>query len=156
MADTFLEYLTLLDSIREKLEKLVSLAQEKSAAVQKDDLIELDRVMRQEQAMSLAFRGLEQKKDALTRTLGLTGVSLSELPGRVPEELRLQARQTVEALQTQFQVYRTASESTRHVLESNLHEIGKFLATQEQPPTGPGYAPPAVEPPKSMKSDFRA
>ena len=74
-----------------------------------------------------------------------------------PDDLRLQAKHTVEALQTQFKVYQVSSEVARNTLECNLHEIEKFLATQEAlPSSGPGYTPPTVEPPRSMKSDFRA
>ena len=156
MTDKYLAYLSLLDSLREKLVSLCDLANQKTNAVRSDDLVTLDNIMRQEQALSLAFRGLEQKKNALERELGFEKIPLSSLSNHYPSDLQIQARKTIEALQTQFKVYQAASEVARNTLECNLHEIEKFLAAQGGNPTvGPGYEPPQVEPPAAMKSDFR-
>ena len=108
----------------------------------------LNDVMKHEQALSLAFRGLEQKKNKLSKELGIDTVPLSQLPDHVPEELRLETRKTVEALQDQFRIYRASSETARNTLECNLHEIEKFLAAHEAlPSSGPGYTSAPVEPP---------
>ena len=157
MTDQYLAYLQLLDSLRSNLESLCHLANEKVATVNRDDLVGLDTIMRREQALSLSFRGLEQKKDALVQTLQLQSVPLSALPEHSPDELRLQAKRTVEALQDQYKIYGAATEVARNTLECNLHEIEKFLAAQDTAAAaGPGYTTPAAEPPKAMKSDFRA
>lgn len=157
MTDRYVAYLQLLESLRKNLSTLCGLAGKKAAAVRGDNLLELDGVMRQEQALALAFRGLEQKKHALERELGLESVPLSAVAGRFPGELQLQAKKTVEALQDQYKIYQAAAEVARNTLECNLHEIEKFLAAQDAAAAaGPGYAPPAVQPPEAMKSDFRA
>ena len=157
MSDCYIAYLDLLDTLREKLQVLSELASKKAAAVRGDDLTALDDIMRKEQALSLTFRGLEQKKAVLSKELGFDAVPLSSLANHYPESLQLQARQTVLALQDQFRLYRAAAEVARNTLECNLHEIEKFLASQEAVPSaGPGYEPPPVEPPHAMKSDFRA
>ena len=157
MMEMFLSYLSLLDALREKLATLCDLAAQKTAAVRNDDLMALNNVMKQEQALALAFRGLEQKKSTQAKALGVEDVLLSKLPEQYPEELQLRARKTVEALQDQFKIYQASSEVARNTLECNLHEIEKFLAAQEAlPTTGPGYTAAPVEPPRTMKSDFRA
>lgn len=156
MMDRYAAYLDLLESLCKHLRTLCRLAGEKAAAVRSDNLLELDSVMRQEQALSLAFRGLEQKKNALARELGLESVPLSSLADHFPAELYLKAKQTIEALQDQYRIYHAAAEVARNTLECNLHEIEKFLAAQDIPAAGPGYEPPPVQPPEAMKSDFRA
>lgn len=157
MHEQYITYLELLDSLRSNLETLSTLANQKTAAVQKDDLTALDTAMRQEQALSLTFRGLEQKKETLSRALHLENVPLSALADHFPETLHLRAKATVEALQNQHKIYLAAAEVARCTLECNLHEIEKYLAAQEaEGLNGPGYAPSPVEPPKNMKSDFRA
>ena len=156
MTDRYLAYLDLLESFCKHLRTLCRLAGEKATAVRSDNLLELDSVMRREQALSLAFRGLEQKKDALARELGLESVPLSSLADHFPSDLRLQAKKTVEALQDQYKVYHAAAEVARNTLECNLHEIEKFLAAQDISAVGPGYTPPPAQPPEAMKSDFRA
>jgi hypothetical protein len=91
MMELFLSYLSLLDALREKLATLCDLAAQKTAAVCNDDLAALNNVMKQEQALALAFRGLEQKKSTQAKALGVEAVPLSKLPEQYPEELRLQA-----------------------------------------------------------------
>lgn len=157
MTTRYLAFLNLLVSIRNNLNTLCHLAGNKAAAVRSDNLLELDSIMRQEQALSLAFRGLEQKKDSLARELGLESVPLSALADHFPADLQIQAKKVIEELQDQYKIYCAAAEVARNTLECNLHEIEKFLAAQDaSAAAGPGYAPPTAQPPQAMKSDFRA
>lgn len=150
-------YLSLLDSLRGGLEQLSALARQKTEAVRKDDLLALDEVLKQEQALALSFRGLEQKREALLKELGWGSIPLSAIAGRFPAHMQAAAKQTVDALRNQYQIYRTSAEVARNTLECNLHEIEKLIAaTGGAPVEGPGYRPGDVEPPKAMKTDFRA
>ena len=65
MNKPFLDYLDLLRHIGTELDRLSALAKQKTKAVRQDDLNALDQVIRQEQASTLAFRGLEQKQKIL-------------------------------------------------------------------------------------------
>ena len=157
MEKQFRSYLALLDSLCEGLEQLSNLARKKISAVQNDDLLVLDEIMRQEQALALSFRGLEQKRANLLDALGLSELALSELASHFPASMQADARRAAEALQSQYQIYRTSSEVARNTLECNLHEIEKVLSSiGSVPVTGPGYTASAAEPPQSMKNDFRA
>ena len=84
MGDAYQSYLGLLRELGGILEQLAQLAQDKAAVVRQDDLIGLDEVLKQEQAMTLNLRGLEQRRLKLAAQLGLSGTSLSDLPGRCP------------------------------------------------------------------------
>lgn len=155
----FSAYLKLLAQLKDELEKLTELAKKKTAVVRNNDLMALDEIIRQEQAVSLSFRGLEQKQEALLKETGLTGVPLSLLPEKYPADLRQQARKLVTELKTQFDVYHHCAGVARNTLEMNLHEINKVLAaTQAAPQTkGPGYqAKEQPEPPQGMHTSFRA
>ena len=157
MADTFRSYLELLGALREKLEQLSELARQKTDAVRNDDLVTLDEIRKQEQALALSFRGLDQKRTTLLREMGAEELSLSDVAGCFPAAMRTEAKQAVEALQSQYRIYRTGAEIARNTLEVNLHEIEKILAASGGAPvSGAGYTPPAAEPPKTMKTDFRA
>ncbi len=101
MNNPFDDYLLLLEQMRVELSHLSELANAKISAVQKNDLIALDKVMKQEQASSMTFRGLEQKQTLLLRATELTDVPLSSLPEKYPPEKRLDAKNTVEKLQNQ-------------------------------------------------------
>ena len=129
----FLSYLDLLRDLGASLDQLSQLAQEKMASVRQDDLIALDEVIKQEQAMSLNLRGLEQRRLKLMDQMELRGVPLDNLSGHYPS-------------------YADAARST---LELNLHELDKAIAASGGAPEGSGM-PSGMEPPKNMKSDFRA
>ena len=158
MDASYQTYLELLRELSGSLERLAQLAQDKASAVRQDDLIGLDEVLKQEQAMTLNLRGLEQRRLKLASQLGLNGTSLSDLPGRCPPELELQAGQMVEQLNRRYSVYRSCADMARNLLELNLHQIEKTVAAAGVDPASPGagYQSPGVEPPKNMKTDFRA
>ena len=158
MEQLHLSYLELLDELRGSLEQLARLAQEKAAAVREDDLIALDEVLKREQAMTLNLRGLELKRLKLVGQLGLGNVPLDELDGRYPPALADRARKTVDALRDSYTIYRSCADMARSLLELNLHQIEKVITAAGVDPAvaGSGYEAPGVEPPKKMKTDFRA
>ena len=154
-------YLNLLRELGSLLEQLAGLARQKSAVVRQDDLLALDEVLKQEQALGLNLRGLELKRQKLLPQLGLEGTSLSDLPARYPPELELEARDAVRRLKDSYEVYRNSAELARTTLELNLRQIEKLVIAAGGDPkdldTGVGYvATENPEPPRNMKTDFRA
>lgn len=157
MEELFRAYLELLDSLREQLAHLSDLTRLKTAAVQNDDLLALDEVLKQEQASALTFRGLELKREKQMAELGVSDLALSELPGCCPAAMQEEAQQVVDALQSQYRTYRSVAETARNTLETSLREIDQVLERAGAVPSaGPGYAPPEAETPPTMKTDFRA
>lgn len=161
MEEAFRPYLTYLKDLCRGLEKLSALAEEKIAAVNQDDLMALNDVLNREQAMSLSFRGLEQTRARLQKELGLEGVPLSQLPNRCPPALSGEVREAAVALRTQHLRYQKVAAAARNLLEKNLREIEGTITslggTLEEADLGPGYlGPEGPQPPKSMKTDFRA
>ena len=149
--------LTLFETIVSHLRQLTELAKLKTTAVRKSDLIELDRIMKEEQAQSLAMRGLEQKRATLLAQFELQNVALIDLPNKFPPQLQQKARESVETLRREFSIYQSAAEIARNTLECNLHEVEKFLAAAGAA-TDPGtdYRNNEVDAPPQMKADFRA
>ncbi|MCI9510893.1 flagellar export chaperone FlgN [Oscillospiraceae bacterium 50-60] len=160
MDGVYQAYLNLLRSLGESLDQLSVLAQKKVAAANGDDLMALDEVMKQEQAMTLAFRGMEQTREKLLEQLNCGNVPLSRLPERFPPQMQGQAREAVAALQKQYQNYRKDADAARLVLERHLREIDAIITEMGGAPApegGPGYVPPPPpDTPPSMKTDFRA
>lgn len=160
MADTFRSYLELMRSLQSNLERLTALEKQKADAVHNSDLTALDDVMNQEQALALAFRGMEQTRETLLAQLGLRDVPLSSLPGRFPPQMQGQAVQAVQALQGQYAAYRQSAREARELLETGIQEIDAIVTGLGGAPAsleGAGYAPSAPpELPQSMKTDFRA
>ena len=153
-----LSYLELLGELGGTLDRLSELAQEKAAAVRADDLIALDEVLKQEQAMGLNLRGLEIRRQKLVPQLGLDGTNLSGLVQKFPEHLKDKARAAVDALRESYTNYRSYSGQARETLELSLHQVEKMITASGADPklAAAGYETPSVEPPKNMKTDFRA
>lgn len=151
-------YLQLLENLSGVLERLSNLARQKADVVRRDNLTALNEVLKQEQAATLNLRGLEQKRMKLLAELGMEKVPLSGLADRFPAELRTQAKQTVETLRRNYEIYHSAAEVARNTLECNLHEVEKVIESLGiAPAEGTGYAGDLpIAPPKQMRTDFRA
>lgn len=158
MSAPFSDYLKLLREVGSLLEQLAMLAQQKADAVRQDDLLALDDVLKQEQALGLNLRGLELRRAKLVPQLGLEGTTLSALPTKCPPELEEETYQTVSEVQNSYRIYRSSANMVRTTLELNLHQIEKLVTAAGGDPKDmdAGYAPAEVEPPRSMKTDFRA
>ena len=157
-ASDYQAYLDLLKELTGCLDRLGEVAVEKAQRVRQDDLLAMDEVLKQEQVLSLSLRGLDQRRTKLLTKLGLSGVPLTGLPGKYPAELQDQAKRTVEELRTSYKMYRSRADLARGMLELNLHQIDKLIIAAGAHPddVGAGYEPPGMEPPKNMKTDFRA
>ena len=154
----FRSYLGVLRELSGVLDRLAPLEQQKAEAVRGSDLLALDEVLKQEQALGLSLRGLELKRQKLAPQLELDSVPLSELPRRCPPHLADEARKTADALRESYTVYRGYANVARNSLELNLHQIDKFLTEAGVDPklAAQGYEAPPMEPPQKMKTDFRA
>ena len=158
MEAQFRAYLGVLRDLTGTLDRLAPLEKQKAETVRADDLLALDEVLKQEQALGLNLRGLELKRQKLVPQLGLDNVPLSKLHEHCPPQLADEARKTAAALKESYEVYRGQADVARNMLELNLHQIDKFLLETGVDPklAAQGYESPPMEPPKKMKTDFRA
>ncbi len=136
MEANFETYFEFLRKLGGTLEQLTELARKKTVAARNDDLVAVDDCLRQEQALSMTLRGMDQKRETMLDGLGLSGVPLRDLPARCPEPLRAEAKRVSEELRSKFNIYTSAADVARTTLECNLHEIEKYLAA-----AGGGEAP---------------
>lgn len=155
--EAYQTYLALLGEIGSRLEQLTELAHQKTDAVRKDNLMTLNEILKQEQAAALSLRGLEQKRVKQCSALGLEHIRLSQLSTAFPPELQYEARTASETLLRQYKLYQASAHVARNTLECNLHEIEKMIADLGgDPHAESGYQLTDVQPPKPMKTDFRA
>ena len=86
------DYLALLSELCQLFDQISHVEQQKIDAVQGHALDELNEAMKREQALTLALRGCEQKRETLLTGLGLTGISLRDMPSHCPPEYRAETR----------------------------------------------------------------
>lgn len=159
MEDLHRAYLKLLRELASTLDRLAPLAKQKAEAVRADDLLGMDEALKQEQPLTLNLRGLEMRRTKLLSQLGLEQVRLVDLPKHYPPELEAEARKTVDDLRQSYEIYRSYSDMARSSLELSIHQIDKYLLKSGVDPklAFEGYETPQTrEPPKNMKTDFRA
>lgn len=144
------EFLKLLGELTSTLDQLAGIAKRKIECTKQGDLVELDQCMRQEQVHALALKTLEKRRLGLLQEMGLQEVPLNHLFEHYPDAMRLQAKEAVEALLTQFTRYQSAADAARTLMERALRDIEKMMPENAPPPTEPGGPPPR------MKTDLRA
>ena len=155
MEHLFRSYLELLQSILSNLSQLTKLVHRKIEVAQTDDLEALDEILNEEQALALAFRGLEQKRLNLLRELDLSEVPLAQLSAHFPPEMEEAVRQTAAELMEQYRTYHDGAQTARGILEHNLREVDRVLAVLNADPAGnPGHVTETPSSP-SAKADFR-
>lgn len=155
MEHLFRSYLELLQSILSNLSQLTKLVHRKIEVAQMDDLEALDEILNEEQALALAFRGLEQKRLNLLRELDLSEVPLAQLSAHFPPEMEEAVRQTAAELMEQYRTYHDGAQTARGILEHNLREVDRVLAVLNADPAGnPGHLTQTPSSP-SAKADFR-
>ena len=155
MEHLFRSYLELLQSILSNLSQLTKLVHRKIEVAQMDDREALDEILNEEQALALAFRGLEQKRLNLLRELELSEVPLAQLSAHFPPEMEEAVRQTAAELMEQYRTYHDGAQTARGILEHNLREVDRVLAVLNADPAGnPGHVTQTPSSP-SAKADFR-
>ena len=152
MEHLFRSYLELLQSILSNLSQLTKLVHRKIEVAQTDDLEALDEILNEEQALALAFRGLEQKRLNLLRELDLSEVPLAQLSAHFPPEMEEAVRQTAAELTEQYRAYRNGAQVARGILEHNLREVDRVLAALNADSTGSSAPVPQAP---SAKTDCR-
>lgn len=152
--EAYLDFLTELGAL---FTQLSDLEREKMTAVQAGDLDGLNGCIRREQALGLSLRGVDRKRETMLEELGLTGVSLRQLPDRCPPELQPRAKAVTEDLRRRYEVLNASRESARMMLECHLHKLEHRLEELGAPQDlEPGYRPAPVDLPPGMRTDFHA
>ena len=151
------EYLEFLSGLCGQLDQLARVEGDKIAAVRGYDLAALDECVKQEQALALALRGSEQKRDRMLAQLGLAGVTLKDLPRRCPPEYTRETGQAVEQLLRAYQVLQSVQEPARSLLERQLHNVEEQLrAKGVEPGVDTSYQSAPGQRPQSLRTDFKA
>lgn len=132
-------YIAFLGQLSGTLDELTAIEKEKTGAVRRDDLPALNECMKQEQALSMTLRAMDQKRMKLLKELGLETAPLSDFAASCPAELRPEARAAAEKLRGSYAVYRSAADLARNTLERNLRQIDAFLSEKgREPPAADG------------------
>lgn len=121
------EYIALFDH-------LIPIEQEKLDAAVKNRVTFVEDCMHKEQAAVLQLRGLEQKREAEQRRLGMEGYTFRQILENAPEEAAI-LNPLFGQLAERVRSFQSISASAKDIIEVNLHVIQTALAAE-----GPGKA----------------
>ncbi len=154
MSNQFDGLIQLMQDLTKTLTQLTAVQKDVASAVHTDDLTALGECMKKENALALTLRNIDQKREKIQQQLGLEGVKLSELPGKVPdEEARPKVKQAAEELQAQYRVMRSATEVARSALECSLYEVESMMTKMGIDPRQVEQQPASSN---GAHTDFRA
>ena len=143
------DYLALLSELCQLFDQISHVEQQKIDAVQGHALDELNEA-------TLALRGCEQKRETLLTGLGLTGISLRDMPSHCPPEYRAETSRMVEQVLKGYAVLQAAQGSARTLTELELRRVDGELARRGVEPDAESHYQASPARPTSMKTDFRA
>ena len=153
MAQTqWTDYLKLLRQLTGIVEQIAEVERQKAGAASRGDVAGVDECMKQEQAFSMALRGMDQKREKMLEVMGIPGEPLSRLAEHYPEALQAQASRAAERALDRYEEYVSAANAALTAMECVLHDIGRMMPEEALTQAQPGEAAP----PPRMRTDFRA
>lgn len=144
MAQNFQPYSDFLASLKTDLGELTTLIQQKTVALEKNDMPQLEYILHPEQAIYLTLRGYAQKQQNRKEEGDFADVPLAELAAYYPEEMQQEVAQTTDAVLQLYQKYQKYSNRVHMALEVNLEHIEKIYEMQMalgKEPSAPSAAP---------------
>ena len=151
------QYLSLLSNLLQEIEHLTETAGKKREALQEHDLDQLNDCIKQEQAISLRLRGLEQKREKILSALGYSQITLQEMPKHCPKEYEGETRNLAERISRAYQMLQSIQTASRTMMEHDLRLIQKELENRGiAPEMDENYQQISGAQPPEMRTDFRA
>ncbi len=133
--DNFTAFSKIIEEYIALFDHLIPIEQEKLDAAVKNRVTFVEDCMHKEQAAVLQLRGLEQKREAQQKILGMEGYTFRQILEHAPQEAAAILSPLFDQLAERVRTFQSISGSARDIIEVNLHVIQSALAAE-----GPGKA----------------
>ena len=110
----------LIQQFIELFDRMTPLEQSKLEVVSRNQVALLEDIIKKEQAEIMALRGLDQKRERIQQ----------EILGKLSEEERTDMEQLFDELAARVTTFQSVTESSRTIMEVNLHAINQMVARQ--------------------------
>lgn len=128
----FSKFIRIIEEFIALFDNLIPVEQEKLDAAVKNRITFVEDCMHKEQAAVLQMRGLEQRREAEQKRLGMEGYTFRQILAHVPEETASVLNPLFSQLSDRVTTFRSVSDSAKDIIEVNLHMIQSALAAQTQ------------------------
>lgn len=109
-------------------DRMIPLEQSKLEVVSRNQVARLEEIIKKEQAEIMTLRGLDQKRERMQEDLGWKDLSFQEILKQLSEEQRPKVKQLFDELASRVTAFQSVTESSRTLMEVNLHTINQILA----------------------------
>lgn len=116
----------------EVFDRLIPLEQKKLDVVKQNRVSMLEEIGKKEQAEALVMRGLEQRREKVQEKLGFQGMTFQEILEQLPREQQLETKTLFNELGDRVRTFQSLADSSKTMMEVNLHAINKMIAEQKQ------------------------
>lgn len=125
------KFAELMKNFIELFDRMIPLEQEKLEVVKQNQVSKLEELIKKEQAEVMALRGLDQKREAMQKELGFEGMTFQEILGKLPEQESAGMKELFDALGERVGSFQRITESSKTLMEVNLHAINKAVAKKQ-------------------------
>ena len=120
----------LIQQFIELFDRMTPLEQSKLEVVSRNQVALLEDIIKKEQAEIMALRGLDQKRERIQEELGWKDLTFQEILGKLSGEERTDMEQLFDELAARVTTFQSVTESSRTIMEVNLHAINQMVARQ--------------------------
>lgn len=113
--------------ITEFLDNLAEVQQKKLNAVRENDMVLLDKCMKEEQAAVMKSKSLDRKREAILLDLGFSGLSYKQILEEISEEKKAVSAPLFEKLRLATNRFNELNGVIKTAIEVNLHSISSTL-----------------------------
>lgn len=126
----FTAFTKIIEELISLFDHLIPIEQEKLDAAVKNRVTFVEDCMHKEQAAVLQLRGLEQKREAEQKRLGMEGYTFRQILEHTPDDTSAVLSPLFDRLGERVRTFQSINNSARDIIEVNLHVILSALAAE--------------------------
>lgn len=128
--NNYIEIKMIIDEYIKLMDKLIQFEQDKLEAIKSKQTEQLDAFLKEEQAYLLQLRGLDQKREATQKQLGIEGLTYRQIIGQIDQtedSARSDFESSYELLSIKTKEFKEIINTIKTYIDIRLHTIDAFM-----------------------------
>lgn len=136
------------------VDSVITIENQKLDAIASNDISELDRIMKEEQAIILQLRGLEKKRDRIQDDLGLSSLTFREMIDRNTLSNSKELATLYQQMNEKMKEVKTVTDCTKKYIELHLHGLDTLITNLQNGNSNVNYNKIGEKQPREMTPRF--
>nr|WP_315024610.1 flagellar protein FlgN [uncultured Aminipila sp.] len=128
--NNYVEIKEIMDEYIKLMDKLISFEQEKLEAIKDKKIDQMDMFLKEEQAYILQLRGLDGKREATQKRLGVEGLTYRQIINQIEQaedSLRVELENSYQVLSIKTKQFKEIISTIKTYIDIRLHTIDAFI-----------------------------